>query len=84
MTGLNWSKAKRDSNRARAYAQRQGDQPHESNKRRSDRQLAMIGFVDKHDLVCFVCHHDDNEWARTGISKRGPWAICVPCIEARH
>jgi hypothetical protein len=46
------------------------------------RQQALADFVQQHDLTCFRCEAEKAEWAKTGISKRGPRAICVPCASA--
>jgi len=50
---------------------------------RRTRQDALAAFVDQHDLSCFKCGATEAEWAKTGISKRGPWAICVTCVAGR-
>jgi hypothetical protein len=40
----------------------------------------MEAFVLKHDIGCFKCKKKKARWAKTGISKRGPWAICGNCV----
>jgi hypothetical protein len=78
---LNWDKAKRrdrqrveklraSSKKARAR-QRQGD---------SLRQATIQAFVEKHSIECFNCGAVEARWAKNGISKRGAWVICVPCV----
>ncbi len=70
---MNWSKAKtRPRNRA---AQRTGGNP-------KIRQAAMTKYALDLGLACFVCKDTQpTEWAKTGISKRGPWAICLDCVQ---
>lgn len=43
------------------------------------REAAISDYARKHDLACFVCGSSDGPWAKTGVSKRGPWGICLPC-----
>jgi hypothetical protein len=51
----------------------------------AERQRALQEFVWKHDLSCFKCgSRGPIEWAKTGISARGPWAICGPCANKRE
>ena len=72
MTRLDWEKAAPKRRRRPTGSQR---------KRQSAdvRRQALESFAMKHDLRCFRCRADHN-WAKTGISKRGPWAICVQCV----
>jgi hypothetical protein len=53
-------------------------------KRAHRRQQAMQKFAAVRALACFVCGGSGPtvEWAKTGVSKRGPWALCADC--ARH
>jgi hypothetical protein len=44
------------------------------------RQTAMVAYVDQHELACFKCVTRKAEWAKTGRSRRGRWAICVDCV----
>jgi hypothetical protein len=46
-----------------------------------DRAAVLADFAAKHELACFACGSRSNEWAKTGWNKRGPWAICVPCVK---
>jgi hypothetical protein len=46
-------------------------------------QEAMAGFVRFHDLVCFRCGRSNTDswgWGKTGVNKKGPWAICASCM----
>lgn len=47
-----------------------------------NRQIQLREFVEKHGLSCFKCgdSHDLTRWAKTGVSGRGPWAICAACV----
>jgi hypothetical protein len=47
---------------------------------RSPRQKALDAYVARHGLACFKCGTRKAEWAKTGRSKRGPWAICAKCV----
>lgn len=51
-------------------------------QRKGEVQMALAKFVAAHDLSCFKCGAVKAEWAKTGISKRGPWAICRHCVQA--
>lgn len=44
------------------------------------RQDAVAEYVAKHELACFKCGTREGEWAKTGRSGRGPWAICADCV----
>jgi len=46
------------------------------------RQKALADFVHSHEIGCFRCDAREAEWAKTGISTRGPWALCVPCARS--
>jgi hypothetical protein len=72
MTRLDWEKAELKKRRRPTGSQR---------KRQSAdiRRQALDAFTAKHDLRCFKCGGDTN-WAKTGISARGPWAVCVVCV----
>ena len=76
---LDWEKANRDEKQKRNRPT--GSQ--RKKKLRHDRQVALLAFVEKHDLKCFKCGSELAEWAKTGFSKRGPWAICVSCVNKR-
>jgi len=47
------------------------------------RWMAMAEFVQHHDIGCFKCGATKANWAKTGISTRGPWAVCVDCLDKR-
>jgi len=71
---MEWEKAaRRDRLRAAGHPPKHAD---------AKRQKAIGKFVSEHKLACFVCGGDRAEWAKSGISKRGPWVICVPCVKA--
>jgi hypothetical protein len=77
MAKLDWEKAKRQEavgGRKRPKGNRQARQAEHV------RQMALVEFVTKHDLSCFKCGDQLNKWAKTGVSRRGPWAICVDCV----
>jgi hypothetical protein len=81
MSRLDWEKA-HERDRAREAAQaREGKRP-STDRRAALRQKALADFVEQHGLTCFKCGAAKAEWAKTGISKQGPWAICVPCASA--
>jgi hypothetical protein len=46
----------------------------------ADQVTAMADFVEKHQLRCFNCGENEFHPAKTGTSKRGPWAICITCV----
>ncbi len=72
---MDWSKARtRDQQRADHHYRSDDDQL---------RQAALQAFALKHTLVCFKCGQDGIVWAKTGISGRGPWAICTACVQTR-
>jgi hypothetical protein len=77
MSRLDWEKA-RDRDRGRAT--KQAPPGAGAAKRRAARQDALAAFVEKHEIGCFKCGAAKAEWAKTGISKRGPWAICARCV----
>jgi hypothetical protein len=37
----------------------------------------MAEFVARHDLACFKCGTREGEWAKTGVSGRGPAQLIV-------
>jgi len=49
----------------------------------ASRQESISDFVHRHQLKCFVCGAEQAQWAKSGISKRGPWAICAACVAER-
>jgi hypothetical protein len=74
---LDWEKARRQE-----LEQPRRRNRHASKVRAKARaQGARHEFVQKHGVGCFKCGTQAAEWAKTGISKRGPWAICVPCVK---
>jgi hypothetical protein len=73
---LDWEKAK-----AKAKARRR---PSGKRKRGVDRQIQMWKFTQRHGIGCFVCKSTEREWAKTGLSDRGPWAICVECVKRKR
>jgi hypothetical protein len=76
---LDWEKANR-RDRQRITKLRDWKPPRE---RDEDRQRALEAFALKHDIGCFACGGKGNEgkrWAKSDVSKRGPWIICVPCV----
>jgi hypothetical protein len=76
MTGrLDWDKAKR----------RNLAPPPERDTRKQQmaREDALAGFVAKHELACFKCGRTEGPWAKTGVSQRGPWAMCTACVRTK-
>ena len=67
----------RRSRRRRPAPQRPDD--------RRARQAALVALVPgkTRTLVLQVRGAAEAEWAKTGISERGPWAICVGCASKR-
>ena len=47
----------------------------------ASRSKALRIHAKKEGLRCFRCHASDFEVAKIGVSKRGKWAICVPCVQ---
>jgi hypothetical protein len=84
MPPLQWEKARR-RDRQRIEKLRVSAKKAKARQRQSDslRQRAIQDFVEKHAIECFGCGAVEARWAKNGISKRGPWVICVPCV-ARH
>lgn len=72
MAKLDWSKAKPTPAPA----------PRDNRRSAMPRQTAMAEFVGRHELACFKCGTCEGEWAKTGITRRGPWAICANCVRA--
>jgi hypothetical protein len=70
VTKLDWRKAK----------PKPAPEPRENRRAAKLRQTAMAEFDARHDLACFKCGTREAEWARTGVSRRGPWTICVDCV----
>lgn len=66
MTKLNWEKTNRQENLRFGKEER--------------KRKILSDFAIKHNLQCFVCGTNENSWAKTGISRKGPWGICVACI----
>ena len=73
MTSLDWDKA-----RSKEKARRR---PSGKRKRGADRQVLMWRFTQRHGIGCFKCGCTDGEWAKTGHTDRGPWAICGECVK---
>lgn len=45
------------------------------------RQQGLRNFVKVNDLACFRCgDRTPDEWAKAGVNKYGPWAICTSCV----
>jgi hypothetical protein len=79
MAKLDWEKAKRrEKNRNRPKGKTR-----KAKQLEHDRQQALAMFVFQHDIGCFNCKAIEARWAKTGFSKRGPWAICKECIQKR-
>ncbi|MFL5972668.1 MAG: hypothetical protein ACJ750_09810 [Gaiellaceae bacterium] len=80
-----WEKAKR-RDRQRIAGLRESSRKAKGKQRleNSVRQQMLLAFVEKHSLECFACGTVAARWAKTGINKRGPWAICVPCVARRR
>jgi hypothetical protein len=70
VTKFDWSKAQ----------PKPAPAPRDNRRSAMLRQDAMLEFVARHDLACFKCGTYEGEWAKTGVSGRGPWAICVNCV----
>jgi hypothetical protein len=70
VTKLDWSKAK----------PKPEPEPRDNRRAAMLRQTAMAEYVARHDLACFKCGTREGEWAKTGVSGRGPWAICANCV----
>jgi ribonuclease HI len=70
-----WQKARERDAARRAFA---GAKPRQGGS--GKRQDALAAFVEKHGLRCFNCGAEKGEWAKTGVSRRGPWAICTTCV----
>lgn len=81
MTRMEWEKAAARDRQERAnqplYKAKRDARRDKTNEAR---RLAMAVFVDKHQLACFACGGTaPREWAKTGVSRRGPWALCAAC-----
>lgn len=75
---LDWEKAQeRDRTRE---AKQAASPPRAAVRQQAARQAALDAFVEEHGIGCFKCGVEKAEWAKTGISKRGAWAICVRCV----
>ena len=48
-----------------------------------ERQMRLAAFVSQHGIACFKCGSKLNDWAKTGIANRGPWAICIRCVREK-
>lgn len=69
---MDWERAKRRD--ALRTARKPGKTPDSAK-----RLHALERFAQQHTIRCFVCDRNEGTWAKTGISLRGPWGICVPC-----
>lgn len=70
---MDWEGARaRDKARKDAHRQRQP---------RTDRAVVLAAYVAKHRLSCFKCGTNSGPWAKTGVSNRGPWVICLGCVQ---
>jgi len=81
MAKVDWQRA-RDRDLARKAANASPPDPPTA-RRRAGQQDALAAFVERHQLLCFKCGVEKAEWAKTGVSKRGPWAICTSCVAER-
>jgi hypothetical protein len=43
---------------------------------------ALRAFAQKHGITCFKCGDEAAPPAKCGTNRRGPWVICVHCIQA--
>lgn len=76
-SGLNWEKASKQDRFGRSPT-------HKGMRRQYALQQERSEFVREHGIQCFVCGAGPGaEWASTGTSRRGPWAICLPCAKKR-
>ena len=81
---LNWERAAaRD--RQRLSGLRESSKKAKERAKRADdlAQQTRREFVEKHGVECFGPGPHSHRIAKTGWSKRGPWAICASCV-ARH
>jgi hypothetical protein len=78
MARLDWEKADRQER-----SPKKRKRPGLSKRANARAQGARAEFVAKRDIECFVCGVKSAEWGKTGINKRGPWAICLPCVKSR-
>ena len=80
---LNWDKAKR-RDRQRVEKLRASARNEKARQRQGDslRQTAIQAFVDKYSIECFGCGKVAARWAKNGVSKKGPWVIWPPTLQA--
>ena len=47
------------------------------------RSHSLDTFALDRGLVCFKCQQEPKpgQVAKTGVNARGPWMICVPCVQ---
>ena len=77
----NWEQAnQRDRDRAQPTPPSKGKQK----RHFVMRQNALQAFALKHGLACFACRQTSGDYAKSGSNARGPWIICVPCVEKRQ
>lgn len=60
-----------------------GDAAPDREAARVERQLRMKAFVSQHGITCFKCGTAHHDWAKTGMSGRRPWAICLQCVRSK-
>jgi hypothetical protein len=73
VTKINWDKDRRKHMKT---------EPSRGQSKDSQRQQQLRRFVKEHDLACFACGtHSPIEWAKTGTTQVGPWAVCVACVK---
>ena len=69
--------------RKHADIARLGAQAPDKELARRERQMRLAAFVDQHNITCFKCGSRLNDWAKTGLKGRRPWAICVRCVRQK-
>ena len=98
MAKLNWEKARRSelplepyrptTKRRKRLSGAKRDELHKARGEHIDassgRQHALNQFATAKGLVCFVCGANGNPWAKTGITRERPWAICLPCVQRKR
>lgn len=81
MTRLDWEKANRKE-RVRPGKSKRAAKRGDRAAQERIRQGVMMAFVAHHQLHCFKCGAGHGPWGKTGLSKRGPWAICGNCVRS--
>jgi hypothetical protein len=72
---------KAEQDEARRIFKTYGPEGQKREARKRERQVRMEAFVAKHAIGCFKCGYSHGPWAKTGISWRGPWALCLSCVK---